>query len=124
MRININLKNIKSSDSVKIKINEKCQRVFRMFKKGISINWHSYFEDGVNYTEIDVNGPGANFHAKARAENLYKSFDLGIEKLEKQVNKRIEKVKNKMHKRKVELVILDPEDAWADYDEDYYSDAA
>lgn len=123
MRINIVMKNLKSSAALEEKVNEKCQKIERLFKKGISINWTSYSQEGLNYTEVSVNGPGVTLHASAKADNLYKTFDLAVEKLEKQVQKKRKKIKEKLH-RKTHLVILDPEQAWTDYDEDYFSDAA
>ncbi len=123
MRINIVMKNLKNSNALEEKINEKCQKLERLFKKGININWTSYFLEGVHYTEVNVNGPGVNLHASSKAENLYKTFDLALDKLERQVEKKRKKIKDKLHKKPA-LVILDPEQAWTDYDEDYFSDAA
>jgi putative sigma-54 modulation protein len=123
MRINIVMKNLKNSEALEEKINEKCQKIERLFKKGISVNWTSYLQEGIHYTQVDVNGPGLNLHASAKADNLYKTFDMALDKLERQVEKKRKKIKEKLHK-KAHLVILDPEQAWTDYDEDYFSDAA
>ena len=52
---------------------------------------------------------------------------MATKKLEKQVSKQKDKVKNKIHRnhgKKEELVILDVEQAWADYDEDYVKEVA
>ena len=48
-----------------------------------------------------------------------------MEKLEKQIKKKKERWKNKIHHKHEETpVIMDPEQAWAEYDEDYFEDVS
>ena len=51
---------------------------------------------------------------------LYKSLDKAIYKLESQLIKKKEKMKNKLHRKNNKPVILDPDNAWTDYEEDHF----
>ena len=86
--------------------------------------WNCYVEDHEHYAEIDLVGPKCEFHASAHSDSMYKSIDLVLAKLEKQIQKKNGKRKNKMHRKDHDPQILDVESAWLDYDEDKFEDIA
>jgi len=45
--------------------------------------------------EVSLHVPGSNFHSKETSEDFYKSLDLAVLKLEKQVLKHKDKLKRK-----------------------------
>ena len=122
MKITISFKNLKHTPSLDLRIKEKSSKLEKYFDNGYSkVDWVCYVKDGIHYAEVSVHGAHFEYHARANADNLYKTFDLATAKLEKQLTKKKERRKNKLHKfkRGTEIMILDPEQAWSDYHEDY-----
>ena len=69
-------------------------------------------------------GPHFFYHANAEAFDLIESIDKSLMKIEKQLNKKVDKWKSRRKEIKPrDLKILDPEEAWTDYDEDSFDDA-
>lgn len=115
MKVAIAFKGIKHSEAVEEKIHEKCHHLEKMIGEELFSKWTCYEKEGIFYTELHVNGPKINYHSKAYGENLYKTFDSVVEKMERQLEKKKDKFKNKIHYNpNREIVILDPEMAWTD----------
>ncbi len=122
MRLKILYKHIKHSDSVEEKIKKKVSKLSKYVWKDLSVKWTCSSVNNENITEVDVYDGNYHFYSKASNDNLYKSFDLAMEKLDKQLLKSKEKIKNKMHNKKSDLEVLDPEDAWIVHDENKFDD--
>ena len=123
MKVTISFRNIKSSEAVEQKIRDKCEKIGKFFNDQISIKWTSHFNEGRYHSEAKVFGPKFQYHAHSHSDNMYKAFDLLAEKLSKQIQNKKEMWKNKIHHKHGEErpVILDPEIAWAEKDEDLAS---
>jgi len=124
MNIKITFKNLKHTPSLDARIKEKSQRIAKFLNGKTTIKWTCHVEEGEHYAEIVLFGPKFEYHAQAHSENLYKTLDLAIDKIHKQISKKKDKWKNRMHQKNKNLECLDPENAWSDYDEDYIDDAA
>lgn len=98
------------------RIKEKTAKLEKFFDGKGHVKWHCYVKNGEHYSEVSYFGPNCEYHAKACADNLYKTFDMVIEKIEKQVHKKKDKW-TKMHRDKTQTFHLDPEMAWT-YKED------
>lgn len=119
MKLTIACQNMDHTDSIDQKIHEKSQRLQKYFEGKVTVAWNCSVKDGVHYSEVNLVGPQFDYHAKAKADNLYKTFDMAVAKLEKQIQRKKEKVKNKLHRKRAELTILDPELAWSEHVEQY-----
>ncbi len=117
MKLKISFKHFDHSPAVDARIKEKSEKLNKFFDGNCRISWTCYLNDGNHYAEIEVYGPKFKYHAKANHENMYKSFDLVVDKIEKQLSKKKDKWKNNIHRVK-DPVIMDPEFAWLEYDED------
>ncbi len=125
MNLTITFKHMEHTPALDEKIREKSQKLERYFHGNTSVKWTCYAKDGQHFSEVDVNGPRASYHASANSDNLYKSFDMVIGKIEKQLEKKQQIGRDHIHHhadKKTETVILDPEVAWTDYDEDKFDD--
>ncbi len=121
MKVTISFKNLKHTPALDSRIHEKSATLEKFFDGGDSrINWVCYVNDGVHHAEVKLHGLNHEYHATAKSDNLYKTFDLAVNKLEKQLSKQKQKTKNRIHKHKngPDIVILDPEMAWADREDD------
>lgn len=114
MKLTVAFKHLEHTPSLDERIEEKSQKLIKYLGEDVHVNWICSAKDGEHVAELDVRGPSFEYFAKASSSNLYKSFDLAISKVEKQLAKKKEKMKNKIHRRGQEVVILDPEQAWTD----------
>ncbi len=116
MHIKISMKDVKKSKSVEEQIEKKSSRLVKYFEKDVRINWHCHEKASLYYTDISVSGVGGKkYTAKAHHENLYKSFDLSLDKIEKQLLKLKEKTKNVIHKRKNRIEVEAPVPKWEEH---------
>jgi len=118
IKTTITFLNMDHTEALDQRIRSKTDKIEKYLTTGTHVKWTCFVKKNVHYAELQVNGVKQQFHAKAAANNLYKTFDLVISKMEKQLNKLKDKKKNKIHREKTELVILDPVNAWDDYDDD------
>ncbi len=119
MKITVSFQHLEHTPSLDQRIQEKTQKLKKYMEGKTHAKWNCYVEDHMQFAEIELVGPGFTFHASAHSDSLYKSIDLVMGKLEKQLEKKHAKRKNKMHRRGDAPVILDYESAWDEYEEDY-----
>jgi putative sigma-54 modulation protein len=125
MNVKISFQHLEHTEALDDKIREKSEKLDKYFSHNPTIKWSCQVKDQAHCAEINLHGPrGVVFHAKAKSDCLYKTIDLALNKLEKQINKKQKQAKNRIHRQIERPVILDYESAWADYDEDYYKDVA
>lgn len=119
MKITVSFQHLEHTPSLDERIQEKSQKLKKYMEGKIHAKWNCYVEDHQQFAEIELIGPKCSFHASAHADSLYKSIDLVVAKLEKQMEKKHAKMKNRLHRKIEEPVILDYESAWAEYEDEY-----
>ncbi|EQC49080.1 ribosomal subunit interface protein [Bacteriovorax sp. BSW11_IV] len=124
MKVTIAFRHLEHTPALDARIEEKSERLAKFLGGRSNIHWSCYVKQGIHYAEVEITGPNYNYHATGSSENLYKTIDIAINKIEKQLQKKKEKIKSRRQRNAVELQCFDPEMAWADYDEDYFQDAA
>lgn len=117
MNITISFKNMEHTPTLDKRIKKKSKKLDKYLNGKTSVKWTCHIDDGHHYAEIILTGPKFEYHATASSENLYKTLDLVVDKITRQIAKKKEKLTNKVHRKKADLVILDPEQAWTDYEE-------
>jgi putative sigma-54 modulation protein len=122
MKITISFKHLKHSETTDERIHEKTMKLEKYLDGKTKVDWICSKLGDSHLAEIELHGPHFDFHASAKHPNLYKVMDMALDKIEKQLVKQKEKMTNRMHRKVEGPVILDPEQAWTDYDEDYYKD--
>ena len=125
MKVTITFRHLEHTPSLDERIQEKSNRLAKFLGGRSHIKWSCYVKEGNHYAEADLQGPHFNYHATAHSDSLYKTIDLVVAKIEKQLIKKKEKLTAKKNKPAAKnLEILEPESAWTDYDEDYVSEAS
>ena len=122
MKITVTFRHLDHTESLDERIHEKSEKLAKYFDGNINLKWSCWVKEGNHYAEAHLHGPQFDYHAHGHTDSLYKTIDVVIDKLEKQVSKKKDKWKGKKAKQVAEAVCLDPENAWADYDEDHYED--
>ena len=123
MKVTISLLHLEHTESIDDRIQEKSQKLAKYFNGDTACKWTCWVKEGNHYAEIDINGPTFHYHAKGESDSLYKTLDIVVGKMDRQLSKKQAKFKNKMHRRNGSLVILDVENAWTDMDDDYEESA-
>ena len=119
MKVSISFKHVKHSSEVDERLYAKSSKLEKYLGGKTNIKWHCHYKDGVHYSEVYVSGPKFSYHAKGHHDNLYKAFDVTFDKIERQISKKKEKVKARRQHEHQPHVILDPEQAWSEYEEEY-----
>ncbi len=97
MKITISFKNLEHTNALDSRIRSKTEKLKKYLNGNISVKWTCSINEGFHYADIDLTGPTFSFHAKARSENLYKTLDLAVAKIEKQLSKQKSKWKDHIH---------------------------
>jgi len=122
MKVTISLLHLEHTESIDERIHEKSEKLAKYFNGHTDCKWTCWVKEGNHYAEIDISGPTFRYHAKADSDSLYKTLDKVVHKMDRQLSKKRDKQKSKIHRRKGsktgELVILDIEQAWTDLDDD------
>jgi len=97
MKLQISFKHLKHTPALDERIKEKSERLEKYFEGNTKVSWVCWVSGDEHWAEIKAHGPKFDFFAKASADNMYKSLDLCIEKMEKQYDKQKDLYKNKIH---------------------------
>lgn len=97
MNIHVTFKNMNPSDSLKAFIEEQCQGFAKYFQGKISLNWVLSHEKQNHIVHCHLVGNHMDYFAEGNTQDFKASIDLVFDKLEKQVKKHKEIVKNHLH---------------------------
>lgn len=98
MKLKISFKHLEHTPALDHRIAEKSEHFEKYFQGNISVHWTCWVHNDEHWAEVKVHGPKFDFFAKASADNMYKSLDLVVEKVEKQFAKQKDLKRNKLHK--------------------------
>lgn len=120
MKIVSSFKHLEHTPALDQKITEKSQKLKKFFDGNFEVQWTCYVrDDGAHCAEIKLLGPTFEYHANAHADTLYKTLDLVINKIERQVSKKKDKWKNRI-KRKHNPSFKDHQVAESEWDESFW----
>jgi putative sigma-54 modulation protein len=117
MKITTSFLHLEHTAALDEKIQEASLKLEKFFKTTGSVKWSCYVKNGQHFAEIYYHASHSEYHAKAFSDNLYHSIDMALEKIEKQAMKKKDKF-NKIHRDHVDMIIVDPDTAWMDYNDD------
>ncbi|EQC52583.1 ribosome hibernation-promoting factor, HPF/YfiA family [Bacteriovorax sp. DB6_IX] len=102
MKLQITFKNFEHTPALNEQISKKSEKLKKVFPNAnLNVNWYCWTEKDTHYSELQVSGhQGPIIMAKAKADNLYKTFDLAIKKVTTQAVKKNEKKHEMRHPRR------------------------
>lgn len=122
MKIVSNFKQLEHTEALDQKIHEKTSKLKKYMDGNFEVHWTcSVRDDGAQCADIKLIGPSFEYHASAHSDSLYKTLDLSISKIEKQIQKKKSKWKDHIT-RKHKNTIKDQQVADGIWDEDYWQD--
>ena len=98
MKIHMTFKHMDATESLKRHVNEKSERFKKFITESVECTWICFLEADVHVAEVRVHGPHIDFFAQAKTSDLYQSIDDTVEKMEKQLRKHKEIVKDHHHR--------------------------
>lgn len=120
MKIVSSFKHLDHTPALDEKIQAKSQKLKKFFEGNFEVHWTcSVRDDGAHCAEIKLLGPSFEYHAAAHSETLYKSLDMAVNKIEKQVSKKKDKWKNRIS-HKHQPSVKDQQVAQNEWDEQYW----
>ncbi len=109
MNLKTTYRHLESTPSIEDKIQQKARKLKKYFNGKIDVNWTCSVEAGKHCSEVKVSGDQFTFHATSDDSNLYHTFDGVIGKLEKQLQKKKEQMKEKIHRKGSDAEFYDTE---------------
>lgn len=97
MNLKISFKHLKHTPALDERIKEKSEKLDKYFEGHTNVTWTCWVSGDEHWAEIKAHGPKFDFFAKACADNMYKSLDLCVDKMERQFDKKKDLYKNKIH---------------------------
>ena len=125
MKVTISFKHLEHTESLDEKIKDKCEHLAKYLDGQTEIKWTCYANSGVHCSEVKLIGPTFDFHATAKDSSLYKTLDQAIAKLEKQLVKKKDKWKDRIHHKHKDIPknAEVPEAPEASFEDDYFDEA-
>lgn len=100
MKITSTFKHLEHTEALDEKIQSKSNKLKKFFDGNIELHWTCYVrDDGAHCADIKLLGPSFEYHATSHSDTLYKSLDLSVNKIEKQVIKKKDKWKKHLSKK-------------------------
>ncbi len=95
MQTSVTFKNINSSDHLRSYVTDKLDRFDRLLDNPAEANVVLKVEKFRHIAEISVTGDRMNINGKEETEDMYSAIDMVLDKLEKQIKKGKEKIRER-----------------------------
>ena len=97
MELQINFHQLDSTEALKQKIEAKAEHLKKFFHGNFSVVWTCEVQGKKHSSHVHLIGKNMDLNATATHEDMYKTFDQVIGKLEKQLAKQKNQVKDHIH---------------------------
>ena len=95
MQVNVTFKKLDSSDHLKSYVAEKLDKFDKLFDSPAEANVTLSVEKFRNIAEINLTGDRFTVTGKEETEDMYSAIDLTLDKVEKQIKKNKEKIRDR-----------------------------
>jgi putative sigma-54 modulation protein len=86
MNVNITFRHMEHTPALDEMIREKSQKFSKWFGTQAEVKWTCWVEGTEHYSEVWVAAGSREVFAKAKDEDLYKTFDQVIHKIQNQIH--------------------------------------
>lgn len=109
MKLHVTFKHMDSSEAVKDHANEKSEKLGKFVGAETEMHWIFFVENETHVVDLHVKGPHIDMFAQSKTTDMHQSIDDVYHKMEKQLRKQKEIVKNHLHRDRSEPEMA-PED--------------
>lgn len=100
MHIHMTFKHMDATEALKTHVNEKSERLRKFIGENVECTWIFFIEADDHVADLRVHGPHIDYFAQAKTGDLYQSIDEAVTKIEKQLRKHKEIVKDHLHRNR------------------------
>jgi len=97
MNLKTSFKHVEPTDSLKSYISDKSSKLNKYFKGRIGVTWNITFENQTAVAHCHLVGNQMDYFGEAQAPNFFAAVDDAIDKIERQVRKHKEQVRDHLH---------------------------
>src|SRR3954466_7104709 len=97
MQINISFKHMDASDSVRDYAKEQSEKLSKYFRGRITVGWNFVVEKQNQIAHCHLVGNNMDYFGEGTTQDMYASIDVVIDRIEKQLRKHKEIVKDHLH---------------------------
>lgn len=94
MQVTVKFRHMDSSDALKKYAEEKTERLRKYIFEPAEVHWELYVERIRHIADVTISSNGVTMKAQGDTGDMYSAIDMVIDKLEKQVMRRKERVKD------------------------------
>ena len=98
MELHFTFKHMAATDAIKNHVKEQSEKLKKFVQGSATANWVFYIENEVHVADLRVVGPHLDFFGQAKTNDLYQSIDQAVDKVEKQLRKHKEILKDHLHR--------------------------
>lgn len=109
MNLQINFHQIESTPAIKDKIEKKCEKLKKFFDGNFDVKWTCSTGKEGHHSHVIVAANGFTVNADSIKDDLYKTFDDAVSKIEKQLAKKKTQMKDKIHHKHDQEVSFEQE---------------
>ena len=109
MILNMSFKHMDATPSIKSYASEKSEKLKKYFQGRITVNWNFSVEKQSQVAHCHLMGNNMDYFGESDSTDLYASIDQVIDKIEKQLRKHKEIVKDHLHKSGHRVPTAEPE---------------
>ncbi|HAR41823.1 MAG TPA: ribosome-associated translation inhibitor RaiA [Bdellovibrionales bacterium] len=106
MDLHISFRNMDTSQALQVYTREKSEKLKKYFDGRISVSWNFSVEKLSKVAHCRLVGNNMDYFGEASTEDIHASVDQALTKIEKQLRKHKEIVKDHLHKTRVTETIL------------------
>lgn len=93
MNLTVSYRHLESSPALEEKITTKVKHLEKHLHDDFTVKWVCSVSGHVHTSDVNISSKSGVFHAKAEDNNMYKTLDVCMTKIEKQITKKTEKIK-------------------------------
>ena len=98
MDITVSFRHMDASEAVRTYTKEKSARLKKYFDGRISVTWNFSVEKQTHIAHCHLRGNHINYFGEGTGETMYAAIDETIDKIDTQLRRKKEIVKDKLHK--------------------------
>jgi len=99
MDLHISFKGLDRSQALQVYTQEKSEKLKKYFRGKINVHWNFSVENLTKIAHCRLTGNGMDYFGEASSDDLHVSIDHAVDKIEKQLRRHKEIVKDHLHKQ-------------------------
>lgn len=98
MIINLSFKQIDPTEAIKTYASEKSERLKKYFRGRITVSWNFSVRKQNHIAHCHLLGNHMDYFGEGLTQDLFASIDLAVDRIERQLRRHKEIVKNRLHR--------------------------